>query len=209
MKTCTSTFALTLVLSSVLAAASGATIAASPKLKGDYAVAGDTFCLTSTTVRLGVPVSPSGFDPDTLQPRPGASIVNAQFSLHGVATFDGQGSGTIKGRFVLISFAPGAPGSFSANTAHADVVGSFTFEVAPDGTVTTTSEAFNATVLSGPRTGQTNTNSGFSLKGRASHNRHSIALATDEPQIETVAFSNGDVQERVCHRSQSLIRTDD
>jgi hypothetical protein len=193
---------LSLAVSSALAA-SGAAIAGSPKLKGTYAEVGETGCLASTTVRGTVngpvPVVPSGFDPATLNPNPGVVFL-AMFSFHAIRTFDGEGSGTYQGRTAAINFSP------SGGNA-TDIVGAFTYVVAPDGTISTEEETAG-TVVAGPRTGQTTTNA-FALTGRASNNRHSLILATDIPRIETVTFSNGDVQQRICHRSRTLIRTDD
>lgn len=206
MKTFTSTFTL-----AVLVSATGAAIAASPKLKGTYAETGETVCLISMTVRgtpTGpVPVVPSGFNPATLTPNPGAFTSLFLFSFHGVRTFDGEGSGTLRGRTASISTSPNIfPNTFVPSAAATDIVGTFTYEVAPDGTISTADDTF-AAILSGPRAGQTATNS-FALTGRASLNQNSLILAADAPQIETVAISNGDVQQRICHRSRTLIRTD-
>jgi hypothetical protein len=218
MKTFNSRFFPALAASSLLAAATSAAIAASPKLKGTYAETGEAICLVSTTVRGPDtptppgpgPVTPSGFNPQTLAPNV-AGVVTAftsilSSSFHGVRTFDGQGSGTREGRTVGISSSPTqAPNNFVPGANASDLVGTFTYDVAPDGTITTTSLPSNSLATAGPRTGQTFTNSGFSLVGRASVNNRSLTLTTDVPQIETVAFSNGDVQERICHRSRTLI----
>jgi hypothetical protein len=228
MKTSASTLIVSLAASSVLAASGGA-IAASPKLKGSYAETGESSCLVSTTKQLQgnppvlVDVVPSGFNPDTLTPNqlvlppippnPNPVVLRAfsflfVVNFQGVRTFDGEGSGTLRGRTVGISTSPNIfPNNFVPNGTATDIVGTFTYEVAPDGTIST-EHATDGTVLSGPRAGQTVTNS-FALTGRASNNRHSLILATDEQQIETVRFSNGEVQERLCHRSRTLIRIDD
>jgi hypothetical protein len=194
---------LAVAVASVLAA-SGAAIAGSPKVKGTYAEVGENGCLVSTTVRGTVngpvPVVPSGFDPATLTPNPGVLTSLFMFSFHAIRTFDGEGSGTYQGRTAAINFSP-------SNGAATDIVGTFTYVVAPDGTINTEEDTVG-TVVAGLRTGQTTTNA-FALTGRASHNRHSLVFATDVPRIETVTFSNGDVQERICHRSRTLIRTDD
>jgi hypothetical protein len=191
------TFTLALAVSSLFAA--GAAIAASPKLKGTYAEVGETGCLTSTTVAGGVPVpGPSGFNPVTLTANGGSSLF--MLSFHAIRTFDGEGAGTYQGRTASINFLPSIGGA-------TDITGRFTYAVAPDGTISTDEET-DGTVLAGTRAGQTTTNS-FALTGRASHNRDSLILATDIPQIETVTFSNGDVQQRICHRSRTLIRTGD
>jgi hypothetical protein len=204
MKTSAPKFGLACAVATVLAS-SGA-LAASPKLKGTYAEVGETGCLVSTTVRGPLtppapgPVTPSGFDPVTLNPNLGVVPFLAMFSFHAIRTFDGEGSGTYQGRTAAINFSP------SGGNA-TDIGGAFTYVVAPDGTISTEEDTVGA-VIAGPRTGQSVTNA-FALTGRASHNRHSLILATDVPRIETVTFSNGDVQQRICHRSRTLILTDD
>jgi len=217
----TSALSLAVGLASVLAA-SGAAIAASPKLKGTYAETGENACLISTTVALQgnppapVPVVPSGFDP-TLTPNvlvlPNGAVVRAftslfVFSYHGVRTFDGEGSGTLRGRTAALSTSPNIfPNNFVPSGSASDITGTFTYEVAPDGTINTADDTL-ASVVAGPRTGQTATNA-YVLTGRASHNRHSLILAADAPQIEIVEISTGEVQQRLCQRSRTLIRIDD
>jgi hypothetical protein len=188
-------------------------------LKGTYAETGENVCLVSMTVRgpqtpavpggppAPGPVIPSGFNPATLTPNPGAFTSLFLFSYHGTRTFDGEGSGTLQGRTASISSSPNSPVVFTPSASATDIAGTFTYEVTSDGTISAADDTF-ASILSGPRAGQTATNA-FVLTGRASHNRHSLILATDAPQIETVEISNGDVQQRLCHRSRTLIRTDD
>jgi hypothetical protein len=217
MKTFNSSFFPVLAASTLLAAATSAAIAASPKLKGTYAETGEAICLVSTTVRGANtptppgpgPVPQSGFNPNTLAPNGGSTSFTSVLSssFHGVRTFDGHGSGTTEGRSVAISSSASLfPNTFVPGGNASDFVGTFTYEVAADGTITTTSALSDSLATAGPRTGQTFANSGFSLKGRASVNNRSLTLTTDVPQIETVEFSNGDVQERICHRSRILIR---
>src|SRR5262245_56567784 len=109
MKTSAPKFGLALAVASVFAA-SDAAIAASPKLKGTYAEAGENGCLVSMTVRgtpTGpVPIVPSGFNPATLAPNPGAFTFFFTLSTQGVRTFDGAGAGTHQARNVSISTSP-------------------------------------------------------------------------------------------------------
>lgn len=220
MKTSASRFSLAVAVASVLAA-SGAAIAASPKLKGTYAETGETACMLSNTVRGTpngpVPIVPSGFNPDTLTPNqlvlPNGAVVTAfsslfLISINGVRTFDGAGAGTHQARNVSINSSPNIfPNSFVPSGSATDIVGTFTYDIAPDGTISLQDETLG-NVVSGPRTGQTATNR-FELTGRASNNRDSLLFATEVHRIETVSFSNGDVQERICKRSRTLIRTGD
>jgi hypothetical protein len=207
------TLILALAASSVFA--SGAALAASPKLKGSYAETGETVCIFSTTVRgpqtppAPGPVTPSGFNPVTLTPNPGAFTSLFLFSSIGVRTFDGQGSGTLQARNVSINSSPNIfPNTFVPAGGATDIAGAFTYEVAPDGSISIVEDVLGS-ILAGTRAGQTVTNNGIALTGRASNNRDSLVLATDVPQIESLSFSNGDQQERICHRTRTLIRTGD
>jgi hypothetical protein len=216
MKTFASRLFPALAVSSLLTAATGAAIAGSPnspKLKGTFAETGETVCLISNTVRgvpggTPVPITPSGFNPATLSPNPGAFSTLFLGSAQGVRTFDGEGSGTHRGRNVSINSSPNIfPNAFTTSASVTDIVGTFTYEVAPDGTISVEDDTLGS-IVSGPRAGQTTTNH-FVLTGRASNNAHSLILAADTPEIETLTFSNGDVQQRLCQRSRTLIRTDD
>ena len=81
--------------------------------------------------RRGVPLPGTpGFDPVTLTPNPGVLPSLFMFSFHAIRTFDGEGSGTYQGRAAAINFAP-------SNGAATDIVGTFTYVVAPDGTINT------------------------------------------------------------------------
>jgi len=59
-------------------------------LNGDYAFTGEASCLVSNT----------GFNTD-LMPQDGRFVVS--FSVHGVRTFNGDGTGTLQGRSVGVT----------------------------------------------------------------------------------------------------------
>jgi hypothetical protein len=44
------------------------------------------------------------------------------------------------------------------------------------------------------------------LTGRIALDRKSLTLASEEPTVEVVTFSNGDVHYRICHRSRILLK---
>ena len=162
-------------------------------LNGDYAFTGEASCLTDLT------------------PQDGRFVVS--FSVHGVRTFNGDGTGTLQGRSVgvthpdRVSITPPAfavlGGAFSS-----DFQASFTYDVASDGTFTTQVTAhLTGKELTGERTGQTFTIDHFpELSGQISQDHKSLTLASDAPTEEDVTFSNGDVQHRICHRSRVLLR---
>lgn len=173
--------------------------AAPPSLKGQYAFTGESSCLISTTVMAGTPQTNSGFTADLKAKGP--SFVDS-FSVHGVRTFNGDGTGTVVGTSVAITYDNVSPSASSQ-----DFQFSFTYTMQPDGTFTShvVPGSFLGTIVAGPRTGQTVTVDDFSLNGATSQDGKSITLATDTPAVETHSFSNGDVQERICHRSRVLV----
>jgi hypothetical protein len=165
----------------------GSTTAAPPQLKGDYAFTGEASCITSLL----------GFDADLT---PNGTWFLQSFSVQGVWTFNGDGNGSREGRSVGLSTLP-FPGVGSE-----DFLAPFGYTVGPDGTFTTwLTSPLTGTILTGPRAGQTFTIDKIDLKGIISKDKKSLTIAAEEPQIETVRFSNGNVHYRICHRSRVLI----
>ena len=73
--------------------------------------------------------------------------------------------------------------------------------------MTVVSGPVTGTNLTGSRAGQTFTIESFPvLTGRIALDRKSLTLATEEPTVEVVTFSNGDVHYRICHRSRILLK---
>ncbi len=132
-------------------------------LNGDYAFTGEASCLVSNT----------GFNTD-LTPQDGRFVVS--FSVHGVRTFNGDGTGTLKGRSV----------GFSGGAFSSDFQASFTYDVASDGTFTTqVTGQLTGKELTGERAGQTFTIDHFpELSGRISQDHKSLTLASDAPTEE-------------------------
>jgi hypothetical protein len=86
--------------------------------------------------------------------------------------------------------------------------GSFTYTVADD-TFTAETVTDTGTVLTGPRAGQTfKVEGGKTVTGLISANRHTLTHATLIPGVETITYSNGDVEHRICHRSRVYIKLD-
>jgi len=180
-------FLLILVWAAVAAADPG-----NPKrLHGDYAFTGEATCITS----------PLGFDPDLT---PKGTYFITWFSVQGVWTFNGDGTGTREGRAVSVIGAP-FPGASSQ-----DFQAPFTYVVGPNGTFTTAlSSPLTGMVLTGTRAGQTFTIDQIQLTGIISKDKKSLTIAADEPQIETVTYSDGTVHPRICHRSRVLLRLEE
>ena len=161
------------------------------RLRGDYAFTGEAVCITS----------PLGFDADLT---PKGTYFITWFSVQGVWTFNGDGTGTREGRAVSVIGAP-FPGASSQ-----DFQAPFTYTLGPDDTFTTAlSSPLTGKVLTGQRAGQTFTIDQIRLTGMISKDKKSLTIAAEEPQIETVTYSDGTVHPRICHRSRVLLRLDD
>lgn len=175
-------------------------------LRGDYAFSGEATCLVS-------PGGPGGFDADLTPFDPPASFpFITSFSVHGVRTFNGDGTGKIVARTVSISHpytVPMAPPPHfyrRGGASSSDIETDFTYQVAPDRTFTTESTVVNGTVLTGTRAGQTFTVTNVQVVGAIARDHRTLSVATDEPIVETFTYSNGDVSKRICHRSRILLK---
>jgi hypothetical protein len=173
------------------------------ELKGEYAFAGEATCL----------ISPGGFDADLTPanfPAPFPQILS--FSIQGVRTFNGDGTGTTVARAVSIAhpFALPANGTnpavFNRGGANsADLQADFTYTVSRDRKLTITTPVVHSNILTGTRAGQTQTITNVPLfTGYLSEDGASLTLSHDEPGIEDHLFSNGDFNQRICHRSRIL-----
>jgi hypothetical protein len=166
------------------------------RLKGSYGFTGTASCLS--TAAPG-----PGFNPN-LTPTDGS--FGQSFTSEGIRTFNGDGTGTVSGSSMGITIPA------NVNSAGSDDFGfSFTYTVNGDGSWTSDVIGVETgTIKTGPRAGQTFTisNSPTSV-GIISHNGSTLTLATLNPTVEIVTFSNGDVHKRICHRSRVFIRLGD
>ncbi len=181
-------------------------------LKGDYAFTGEATCL----------VSPGGFDGD-LTPVDGATAPFpriASFSVQGVRTFNGDGTGSVAARIVTLShpFAlppnpdTGRPAIYERGGASTvDITSDFTYTVTPDLEVEINTPLLTGKVLTGGRAGQTLEVTQLPVfHGFVSHNLRSITLAHDVAAVEVHKFKNdtGTVlasDSRICHRSRVFL----
>jgi hypothetical protein len=168
-------------------------VADSPNLKGNYGFTGINTCMHSagfTAVSGGLVATSSG---------PLETI-----AVDGIATFDGAGTGTVKGSSLSLQFFAMAPpwGVESPNI----FTFSFTYTVNADGTWTSVPVGpVTGTVTGGPRNTQTFTFNGFPFTGRISKNGMTLTATELTPTVETITFSNMDVDHRMCNRSWVLI----
>lgn len=213
--------ALSLVLAGVVAAIlfPASAVQADPRnlnqlLRGDYAFSGEGSCLVSLGP-LGPPAPPppnpanppGGFNSNFTPFGPPARFPFViSFSVHGVRTFNGDGTGTVVTRTVTITHPraiPGDPPFFDRGGASSsDSESDFTYEVFPDRTFTALALVAHGTILTGTRAGQTFTVGPLPLRGEISQDRKTLATTSDAPVVETITFSDGDVEKRICHRSR-------
>ena len=163
-------------------------IADSPNVKGDYGFTGTNSCIHAagfTGVNGGFVATSSG-------PFESAAV-------EGIQTFNGDGTGTVTGSgLVLQFFALSPPWGVESPV---NFTFSFTYTVNADSTWTSVGGPVTSTVTGGPRKGQTVTFNGFPLTGRISKNGMTLTAAELTPTVETMIFSNGDVDQRTCQRS--------
>src|SRR5215813_12301446 len=168
----------------------------SPRLNGAYGFTGTSACLS--TAAPG-----PGFNPN-LTPTDGS--FGQSFTSEGIRTFNGDGTGTVRGSSMGITI----PANFHSAGSD-DFSFSFTYTVNDDGSWTTDlSGVETGKIKTGPRAGQTFTisHSPTSL-GLISQNGSTLTLATLDPTVEIVTFSTGEVHKRICHRSRVLIKLQD
>jgi hypothetical protein len=205
----------------------GTAAADPPRLKGSYGFTGTADCLVAPgnvpgTTPLpnptpGVALPNSGFKPN-LQPNdsgPGLSTnsFTRSHSVEGIRTFNGDGTGTVKGTAVGVVGRP-TPGPdgfphFPPSADAADFSFSFTYVVNPDGSWTGTMVpgSYTETFTAGPRAGQTGTVDAIpAVSGMISQDRKTLIAAHLTPTVETHTFSNGDVDPQICHRSRVFIK---
>jgi hypothetical protein len=167
-------------------------VADSPNVKGDYGFTGTNSCIHAagfTGVNGGFVATSSG------------AFESA--AVEGIQSFNGDGTGTVTGSgLVLQFFALSPPWGVESPV---NFTFSFTYTVNADSTWTSVGGPVTSTVTGGPRKGQTVTFNGFPLTGRISKNGMTLTAAELTPTVETMIFSNGDVDQRTCQRSWVLI----
>jgi hypothetical protein len=172
-------------------------VAAAAELKGKYAFTGSESCLYSTL----------GFSSE-FGVVPGSTSWSESGAEEGIRTFDGKGGGTVSNRGMSITvpptpgFFPGASSSESTFSATYQVMGNTWTTVDVPGT-------YNGEILTGGRAGQTFTlNNVPTRTGMISQDVKTLTLASLDPQVETISFSNGDSFQRICQRSRVFVKLD-
>jgi hypothetical protein len=177
-----------------------------PRLKGQYAYTGTHVCLTAPGTgpfTPGVARANAGFNAN-LTPVVGSAAFYFSLGSQGIYILDGHGHGTVNGTSVSTTTPPNASASLAAFTSsityvvHAD--GSWGIDVLPGSLL--------GTYLTGARTGQTFSQDRRPMTGMISGDGKVLTLTTPDSVIEMQTISTGEVDPRVCHRSDVLIRLD-
>jgi hypothetical protein len=164
-------------------------VADSPKLKGDYGFTGINNCIHAagfTDVSGGLVATSSGPFEST--------------AVEGVRTFNGDGTGTVTGSSQVLQYFGMSPPWGVASPTIFTFPFTYTINDA-DSTWTSVGGLATGTVTGGPRKGQTFTFNGFPFKGRISKNGMTLTATEVTPTVETITYSNGDVDHRACQRS--------
>jgi hypothetical protein len=184
-----------LSLSAVVMIYAGNATADSSHLKGTFGFTGSDACLYAS----------GGFNA-SLQAL--GTTFSTSDSAEGVRRFNGNGTGTFNVRTTSISVPPTI--GFLPAASSSESSASFTYTVNDDSfTSQNVPGTDKGTVLTGPRAGQTFTVDGVpKATGLISANRHTLTTSILTPGVETITYSNGDVQHRICHRSRVYIKLD-
>jgi hypothetical protein len=200
-------------------------VADSKKLKGEYGFTGTANCLVAPG---SVPEGPGGTNPTPgtafpnsgfnarLQPINQGSSFTRSFAVEGIRTFNGDGTGTVKGMSVGITHrpTPGPPPAYPAfppSAGTSDFSFNFTYTVDGDGgwTSVMVPGSFTSTHLTGPRAvpvQQTSTVDAIPpVSGMISHDGKTLIAAHITTDVEVHTYSNGDVWPEICHRSRVFI----
>jgi hypothetical protein len=208
---------VSVVATTFVAIYAGSAAADSPRLKGSYGFTGTAACLVAPGNSGGDPGNdppgPPGFN-SSLQPLNNGSSFSTSHSVEGIRTFNGDGTGTVKGTVVAITPrpTPGPPPAvphFPASAGSGDFKFSFTYTVDGNGgwTATMVPGSYLETFTAGPRNGQTATVDAIPpIVGMISQDGKTLIAAHIAPVIETHTYSNGDVWPEICHRSRVFIK---
>ena len=200
-----SKYAFALLLSAAVLTSTNTGHAASKKIKGQYAFSGSAECIVS-----GTPFS-DNFTPTSFS-------THMSFNIIGVRTFNGDGTGTIRGRNVTINLPPVTNTSTTPPTtplggigaSAGDVSASFTYTIDDFGYIhiDIVPGTFIGTTVSGPGAGSTNTLDHVQFGGIVSADHKTIHLASIDPIMETQVITpvSGPqfTRYRICHRARVL-----
>jgi hypothetical protein len=168
--------------------------AASPngRLKGDYALSGSGFCVST----------PRGFN-NRNQPNDINKVAGSSGSYEGVVTFDGPGkfAGEQKSMGIGIGPETGPKDAPAFTSSESWIEGDY--RVGPHGEVTMTYST-STRIPSGPRAGQTIETRGDWLSGHLSADNKTLLLAHSGVAVATVGVGTGSPIARICIGTATL-----
>jgi hypothetical protein len=184
-----------LSISAIAMICAGNAAADSSHLTGTYGFTGTDACLYAS----------AGFNA-SLQAL--GTAFSASFADEGVRTFNRDGTGTFTNASTTITVPPTV--GFLPAASSSEGGASFIFTVADD---TFTAQNVPGTdvgkILTGPRAGQTFKLEGIpKTTGLISADGRTLTTSILTPGVETITYSNGDVEHRICHRSRVYIKLD-
>src|SRR5262249_19085858 len=149
----------------------------------------------------------SAFQPNDRVDPPGSQAFSHSYAVEGIRTFNGDGTGTVKGTSVGITVrptpGPGGYPHFPPSAGSSNFSFSFTYTVNADGSWTSSmvQGSHTETFVTGPRAGQTATIDALpNVTGLISADGNTLIAVGDPiangaftPTPETVTYSNGDV----------------
>jgi hypothetical protein len=161
------------------------------RLHGTYAFTTTNSCIVTS--------ASTGFDAN-FTPNAPASFSNV--TDEGVRVFRADGTGTLNGRAVSVGAPPFAGASSS------DYTFQYTYTIGEDGklSITIVPGTYKATVLTGPRAGQTEVIDIPVETGFIGEDRRTIVLGQDAPVVSRILISTGEQFVRVCNRSRTMTR---
>jgi hypothetical protein len=207
----------------------------SPKLKGAYGFTGTAVCIDAqghvgdpndvplSNPSPGTALATSGFN-NSLQVRDPQGSYSHSYSVIGIRTFNGDGTGTVKGTAVGTTVRPTpGPGGFPhfpPAAGSSEFSYDFTYTVDGQGgwTAAMVPGSFMQTHVTGPRSHTNPNNAGVDqtstvdaippTTGMISKDGKTLIAVHDAPVVEIHSFSNGEVIPRICHRSRVFVSLD-
>ena len=200
---------LMLSISAAVMTWSANAVAASSKLKGDYGYTGTLGCIFSP----GTPPTSPPFSQDGQFLAQGFGL-NQSVSVHGIRTFNGDGTGSATLYVVGVERPTPPQTTYFGDAFSFKFTYSFTYTVNDDDTWTITplNRSITGTAIAGPRINQTVEIDNFpTLTGDISQNASTLtATSTLTPQddpVETLKFPKPPSPlYRICERSEVLIK---
>jgi hypothetical protein len=184
-------------------------VAASSKLKGDYGYTGTLACIFSP----GNPPTTPPFSQDGKFLAQGFGV-NQSVSVHGIRTFNGDGTGSATLYVVGVERPTPPQTTYFGDGFSIQFTYSFTYTVNDDDTWTIgpLNGSITGSAVAGPRIGQTVEIDNFpTLTGDISQNAGTLTatstLTSQDNPVETLKFSSPpSPMYRICERSEVLIK---